>query len=136
VTCGQIEAWRPVRANRWVMEERRFVSLLERLGELVTACQAAVALPGGPGTLAEVALSWNLNIIQPQDPKPLVLVGAGWQHLMDEFVLRFDATIPPAQRGLLRFAGDVHQAVLMLDQGGQQAGRDHSPVMERNALTY
>ena len=122
VTCGQIEAWRPVRANRWVTEERRFGSLLERLGELVTACDAAVALPGGPGTLAEVALSWNLNIIQPAGPKPLVLVGVGWQAVMDEFNLRFDATVPPAQRGLLRFATDVRQAVSMLDQGGQQVG--------------
>ena len=31
VTCDEIEAWRPVRPNAWVQEERRFPSLRQRL---------------------------------------------------------------------------------------------------------
>ena len=27
------------------------------------ACDAAIALPGGPGTLTEIALTWNLMIV-------------------------------------------------------------------------
>ncbi|MDP2993622.1 MAG: LOG family protein, partial [Anaerolineales bacterium] len=63
VTCADIEAWRPVRPNAWVQEQRRFATLQERLNELVLACDAAIALPGGPGTLTEIALTWNLMIV-------------------------------------------------------------------------
>src|SRR5512137_2373625 len=56
VTCRQIERWRSNGANPWVKEERRFETLVERLNELTTACDAAIALPGGPGTLTEVSL--------------------------------------------------------------------------------
>ena len=31
ITCDQIEAWRPVKANHWVIEEWHFNSLQERL---------------------------------------------------------------------------------------------------------
>src|SRR5512136_1850997 len=48
VTSADIEAWRGVRANPWVQEERHFDTLQERLNELVLACDAAIALPGGP----------------------------------------------------------------------------------------
>jgi len=57
VTCDEIERWRPVKPNAWVQEERRFASLNERLDELVHACEGAIALAGGPGTLTEVALT-------------------------------------------------------------------------------
>ncbi len=55
--------WRGVKANAWVQEERHFATLQERLNELVLACDAAIALPGGPGTLTEIALTWNLMIV-------------------------------------------------------------------------
>ena len=55
VTCDEIEKWRGVKANAWVREERHFQTLEQRLIELVHACDAAIALPGGPGTLTEIA---------------------------------------------------------------------------------
>src|SRR5574339_491820 len=56
VTCEDIEKWRNVGANRWVKEERRKKTLFERLQGLIEGCDAALALPGGPGTLTEIAL--------------------------------------------------------------------------------
>ncbi|NPV56306.1 MAG: hypothetical protein HPY76_06515, partial [Anaerolineae bacterium] len=56
VTCEEIESWRLVAPNAWVTEERRFEKLSDRLQELVLACDAAIALPGGVGTLAEIAM--------------------------------------------------------------------------------
>ena len=79
VTCDEIESWRPVKPNAWVQEERRFARLNERLEELVRACDGAIALPGGPGTLTEIALTWNLMIVAAIHPKPLILVGPGWK---------------------------------------------------------
>ena len=73
VTSADIEAWRAVKPNAWVQEERRFVTLQERLNELVLACDAAIALPGGPGTLTEIALTWNLMIVHSTPPKPLIV---------------------------------------------------------------
>ena len=77
VTCADIEAWRGSRANAWVKEERRFATLQERLNELILACDAAIALPGGPGTLAEVCPD-----LEPDDrgfdPAQAVDPGRGW----------------------------------------------------------
>ena len=51
VTCDEIESWRPVSPNRWVIEEMRFVTIDQRLLSLIGECDAAFALPGGVGTL-------------------------------------------------------------------------------------
>ena len=61
VTCRQIENWRGVGANKWVKEEWKKESLIERLEALIHGCDAALALPGGPGTLTEISLMWNMR---------------------------------------------------------------------------
>jgi uncharacterized protein (TIGR00730 family) len=115
VTCDDIEAWRAVKPNAWVQEERRFASMQERLNELVTSCDAAVALPGGPGTLTEVALTWNLMIVHSIHSKPLVLIGPGWKDLITTFFNSFEAYVPENQRALLNFAPDVVSTLALLN---------------------
>ena len=56
VTCIDIEEWRGSAPNRWVKEERRKQTLIERLIGLIEGCDAAMALPGGAGTLTEISL--------------------------------------------------------------------------------
>lgn len=114
VTCVDIEAWRTVKPNPWVQEERRFVTLQERLNELVRACDAAIALPGGPGTLTEIALTWNLMIVHAIPRIPLILTGTGWESLMESFYKSFDLYIPQSQRDLLHFTPDIKEAIKML----------------------
>jgi uncharacterized protein (TIGR00730 family) len=114
VTCADIEAWRPVKPNAWVQEERRFATLQERLNELILACDAAIALPGGPGTLAEVALTWNLMIVSSMPSKPLILLGSGWLSVMESFYNSFNVYIPQNQRDLLHFALDGSSAVSLI----------------------
>jgi uncharacterized protein (TIGR00730 family) len=114
VTCADIEAWRAVKPNAWVQEERRFATLQERLNELVLACDAAIALPGGPGTLTEIALTWNLMIVASMPPKPLILIGAGWRSVMESFYNSFEAYIPQNQRVLISFATNIQEAVAIL----------------------
>src|SRR5512133_2672337 len=53
ITWAEIERWRGVGANSWVKEERKFETLRQRLDGLIDGCDAAIALPGGPGTLTE-----------------------------------------------------------------------------------
>jgi uncharacterized protein (TIGR00730 family) len=117
VTCDDIEAWRAVQPNAWVKEERRFATLEQRLTELVRTCDAAIALPGGPGTLTEIALTWNLMIVHSMPAKPLVLVGAGWQQTLGSFYTTFEGYIPHNQRELVSFAPDIQAAVSMVRNG-------------------
>lgn len=114
VTCAQIEHWRPVQVNAWVKEERRFGTLLERLQGLIEGCDAAIALPGGPGTLTEIALTWNLMIVNALTPRPLILVGAGWQAMLDQMYAALGTYVPDKQRALLTFVPEVDSAVTEL----------------------
>jgi uncharacterized protein (TIGR00730 family) len=120
VTCEEIEHWRTVGPNPWVKEEWRKTTLLERLQTLVENCDAAIALPGGPGTLTEIALTWNLMIIASTPPKPLILVGAGWQAVFGELLSSLGDYSPPQQRRLLQFVPDVQAAMALLDKPDNQ----------------
>lgn len=114
VTCEAIERWRPVSANGWVKEEWRKGTLLERLEAIITGCEAAIALPGGPGTLTEVALTWNLMIIQSLPPRPLILVGPGWRSVFERFFDEFGEYTPVNQREYIQFAANVQEAIVIL----------------------
>jgi predicted Rossmann-fold nucleotide-binding protein len=98
-----------------VQEERRFETIQERLNELVHACDAAIALPGGPGTLTEIALTWNLMIVRTMPQKPLILSGPGWRKLIETFYNSFEVYIPKNQRDLLQFAPDIISTVALLN---------------------
>ena len=115
VTCEDIEAWRPTRANAWVVEEMRKKTLMDRLHTLIHESDAALALPGGPGTLTEISLTWNLMIVESLHRRPLILIGDGWQSVFDQFIQRFDAYVPARQREILSFAKDVQTAVKILE---------------------
>jgi hypothetical protein len=52
-------------------------------------------------------------------PKPLILVGTGWQALIRTFLDEFGAFTPASQQNLLFFASDVRQAVKLLPAAGQ-----------------
>jgi uncharacterized protein (TIGR00730 family) len=120
ITCQEVEVWRGVRANPWVLEEISFPTLHERLLALVDACDAAIALPGGVGTLLEISMLWNRMIIDAIPHKPLILVGEGWQKIINQFFTAQDGYILPASRGLLSFAGSVNEAFDMI-QNSQQS---------------
>ncbi len=110
VTCDEIEAWRPARPNAWVKEEMRFVKLRDRLYTLMEQCDAALALPGGVGTLAEISTMWSQMQTGAMLKKPLILIGAGWRAVFDELCVEQDAYIPSSHRDFLLFASDVESA--------------------------
>ncbi len=80
VTCSAFHSV----ANEYVTREIVTASLEERLGTLVRIGRAYVALPGGTGTLLEVAMVWELkNKGFPEAAKPIVLLGDFWRPLVD-----------------------------------------------------
>ncbi len=111
VTCDEIEVWRKVHPNPWVKEEWRFASLRQRLFALMDHCDAALALPGGAGTLAEVSITWNHLIIAALTPRPLVLIGPLWQAAFDQIFTSLGSYINPRDRALLTFVPDIQAAV-------------------------
>jgi uncharacterized protein (TIGR00725 family) len=118
VTCAEIERWRPGGANQWVKEEWKKETLIDRLLALIMECEAALALPGGPGTLAEIALTWNLMIVRSLDRRPLVLIGDGWQSVFDQVFSELGTYTSENQRTLLQFVPDVNTAVERLELRG------------------
>jgi len=80
VTC---RAFKRGKANPYITEERPTETLVERLTTLIKLGDAFVALPGGTGTLLEVADVWEHKNKRFADAdKPIVLVGAFWQPLV------------------------------------------------------
>jgi uncharacterized protein (TIGR00730 family) len=116
VTCDQIEAWRPVKANQWVTEDWHYASLQERIFALIENSDAYLALPGGVGTLAEVTLTWNLLLTHILPPHPLILIGSGWQATVRKFLSEQGEFIPEDQRQWASFSPDVDSAFKRLQE--------------------
>lgn len=68
-------------ANAYVDEVISYHTLRDRLYHLVSRCDAAIALPGGIGTLSEVALTWSLMQAGEIGPRPFIVFG-GWEELL------------------------------------------------------
>jgi uncharacterized protein (TIGR00730 family) len=114
VTCDEIEVWRSVKPNPWVREERRYSTLRERLFALIDNCDAAIALPGGVGTLAEISVIWSQMQVYAIQPRPLILVGGGWRGVIDEFYTNLGSYVPEKTQALVAFAPDVKSTFSLL----------------------
>jgi predicted Rossmann-fold nucleotide-binding protein len=75
-----------------------------------------VAFPGGAGTLAEVALCWNLLQADPEPNRPLVVVGERWGRAFDH-LRELLVVVDPADHDLIRRAPTVERAVELLLDG-------------------
>jgi hypothetical protein len=79
VTSAQIEQFRPMGANQWVAEEIKYESFRDRLMHLVLNNDGMITLPGGIGTLSEMALAWSFLQVGEVNPRPLALLGDMWR---------------------------------------------------------
>jgi uncharacterized protein (TIGR00730 family) len=100
--------------NSYLDEEIKFPTLIQRLYHLVTLAEAWVALPGGIGTLSEVALTWSLMQAGEVKRQPFVVVGPTWRRLLQEF--SENDHVRPEFRGLIRYAGGVDDVLSLLGQ--------------------
>jgi len=81
VTCS---AFKNSTANKYVTREVVTGSLDERLDTLIELGQAYVVLPGGTGTLLELAKVWELkNKGFLKADKPIILLGGFWKPLVE-----------------------------------------------------
>ncbi len=86
VTSSQIEQFRDLPPNDWITKEYRYPTLQERLSHLVTQNEGMIVLPGGIGTLAELALAWNLIQVNEIPKRPLILLGKLWLDTLAAFI--------------------------------------------------
>ena len=106
-------------ANQWVEEEIRVSTWRERLMKLVELGAGYVALPGGTGTLVELAVVWERISKGFLSPRPLVILGDFWLPVVK--------AIPAAELNSnpIQPAQSVEDAVMLLvRQVGVRRGAD------------
>lgn len=111
VTCDEIERWRPTGPNPWVKEEWRTATLFQRIEMMLRNSDAAIALPGGIGTLTEIMTTWNHLAVEAVTNYPFVLVGVAWLQTMQHFY-SVSGAVNPADWKRITFVEDVDSAAL------------------------
>jgi len=95
--------------NGWVQEEIKYETLTDRLLHLVKNNDGMIVLPGGIGTLSEMALAWSFLQVGEIEPRPLALLGNLWRETIEQF---YDpAYIKEAHMAMLYFAESPETAV-------------------------
>src|SRR5712692_1694433 len=100
--------------NAFVDQEVRTAALLERIDKLVELGAAYVVLPGGAGTLAELGIVWNLALLGALQDKPLIVVGRGWERVLNVMVEELHTV--ERDLGFLQFARDVDEVIALLSK--------------------
>jgi uncharacterized protein (TIGR00730 family) len=81
VTCSAFKKSRP---NEYITREIVTHSLQERLNKLIELGAGYIVLPGGTGTLLELAHVWELkNKGFLNHQKPLIIIGGFWRPLFE-----------------------------------------------------
>ena len=108
VTCS---AFKSSKANKYVTREIVTGSLDERLDTLVKLGRAYIVLPGGTGTLLELAKVWELkNKGFLKTDKPIILLGGFFKPLV-ELIATDDAD----SSSYVKLADEPKQAVKMIE---------------------
>lgn len=113
VTVAQLEMIGESRMNPFVREEVRYETMDERLHHLVLDCDAAIVMPGGIGTLQELAEMWQAMRTDQANVKPLLVFGPFWRPVVD---LLFDSPyIGDDDRTRITLVDTVEAAIQILD---------------------
>lgn len=76
------EFFSAAKANEWIDVEVRVKTWQERLFEIIRLADGIVACKGGTGTLAELAVAWEMMNKAVIPPKPFVALGTFWQPIL------------------------------------------------------
>jgi len=72
----------PTPPDNHLSEEVRAHNFFDRMQVLIEQTDAYLILPGGLGTLAELAMSWDLQAIGVLEKRPLIVYGDSWTPLL------------------------------------------------------
>lgn len=99
-------------ANPFIDETFTSPDLFSRIREMQQRADAFIVLKGSMGTLAELALVWNLSKIDVRQRKPIILLGEGWAQLVR--VMREQLAVTDEEARLLQCAQTPAEAVGLL----------------------
>lgn len=124
------------RANRWIDEEIRVDTWQERLFELIARGHGYVACPGGTGTLAELAVVWEMLNKREMRPKPMIVLGKFWQPVIEcvhEIETSHDPRWSERNGDLIHAAGTPPEAVdfLLASFGTSRVGLERTRLRRR-----
>jgi len=102
----------PLKPNPWLTAEVRARLLGERLDRFYDLADAFVVLPGGTGTLLELAYVWNLAVIGALNHRPILLLAQPWRTVVN--FLASHLTIIPEDLRHLTFVETVDEAITYL----------------------
>ena len=83
MTYGVTAEFFTARANAWIDQEIRMESWQQRLFELIRIGDGFVACKGGTGTLAEIAVVWEMLNKSVLVGKPFVVLGDFWVPILE-----------------------------------------------------
>jgi len=112
VTCQRFagRGKRRPRANRWIDEEIRRDDPLERIRTMIELSSAYVALPGGTGTLTELAVAWEYVCKRLIQPRPIFLLGEFWRPVAEPIL-----ALRPREGRHLHFVDEPAQIIAALN---------------------
>lgn len=117
VTSGEFNWLTP---NIYLDETVERDDLFARIREMHARADGFIVLKGSMGTLAELALVWNLSKLDARQRKPIILVGMAWQNVIDAWSENLAVTAD--ETALLRVVAGPADAVeyltRTLDGGG------------------
>jgi len=91
----------PTPPENSLSEEIRARDFFDRMRSLIEDADAYLVLPGGLGTLAELAMTWDLLSIRVLESRPLILYGQMWTPLIsmirEQLVFSVDHTFDGMQ---------------------------------------
>jgi uncharacterized protein (TIGR00730 family) len=96
-------------ANRWVVETVVVPKWEDRLWKLISIGAGYVALPGGTGTLVELAVAWEMIHKRVMPAKPLLALGDFWRPIVAQI-----ESADGNSRGLVLLASNPAEAVAAL----------------------
>jgi uncharacterized protein (TIGR00725 family) len=103
-----VRRWEKLEPNRWITQTIWVDSFVGRLPHLAS-CAAVVAVDGGVGTLAELAVIWADRQTDPDVTSPLILVGPAWRAILD--AVGASLVVGPADLGLVRWVATAEEVV-------------------------
>ncbi|MDE3088831.1 MAG: LOG family protein [Chloroflexota bacterium] len=100
--------------NAYLDETVRSEDLFARIREMQQRADGFIVLKGSMGTLAELALVWNLSKISANHRKPIILLGEAWASVLRAW--REHLAVSDEEARLLHIVAKPEEAVSKLVQ--------------------
>jgi uncharacterized protein (TIGR00730 family) len=98
--------------NPYLAETQPSQDLFSRIRYMQTTANGFIVLKGSMGTIAELALVWNLSKIDKAQRKPIILLGDAWARVVN--VWREQLAVTDDEARLLQVAQNPESAVRLL----------------------